>query len=259
MRLAALRLRPFAVLVAACLTAGCGQAVLYNDLMERDSNEMMAVLIRAGVSCEKVKGEENRWQITVAHADFAKAVDELKKYGLPRDRFVNIGEVFKKSGLVSSPTEERVRFMHAVSQELSDTISQIDGVVSARVHLVLPNANSFGEQTRASSASVFIRHRPNARLEGSIPDVNRLVMNAVEGLKYENVTTILTPAEDPPAAVAAPVDTVKVMSMQVGSNSLPQFWTLLGGMAALSVVSLGALALVLLRRKPAMTPTLVRP
>jgi type III secretion protein J len=49
-----------------------------------------------------------------------------------------MGKVFKREGFVSSPLEERARLVHAMSQEIANTINNIDGVVTARVHLVVP-------------------------------------------------------------------------------------------------------------------------
>ena len=46
--------------------------------------------------------------------------------------------------------------MHALAQDLSATISRIDGVVVARVHIVLPDNNPFAEKVKPSSAAVFI-------------------------------------------------------------------------------------------------------
>ena len=65
-----------------------------------------------------------------------------------------VGVVFKKTGMVSSPSEERIRFMDAIAQDLSQTISMIDGVVDARVHVVLPENDPFAKNTLPSSAAV---------------------------------------------------------------------------------------------------------
>jgi len=157
----------------ACV--GCNEVVLYADMPEKEANEMMALLLDAGVSAAKEKGTEGRWTVNVAQGEFAKAVGELRKHGYPRDRYEDIGNLFKKSGLVSSPTEERIRLMYGLSQELSDTISKIDGVITAKVHIALPTANPFGEVKQAASASVFIKHRPSANLTTLLPQITKLV------------------------------------------------------------------------------------
>src|SRR5262245_28542674 len=127
------------LLATALVTAGCSQQQLYSKLPEREANEMMAVLAKRGISCTKSAGEEGTWNLTVPGASFADAVETLASLGYPKDEYADMGKVFQKSGLVSSPSEERIRFIYALSQELSKTLSEIQGVLSARVHIVLPN------------------------------------------------------------------------------------------------------------------------
>ena len=106
-------MKRFALLSALLLCVGCNEVVLYADMPEKEANEMMALLLDAGISAAKEKGTEGRWTLNVAQGEFAKAVGELRKHGYPRDRYEDIGNLFKKSGLVSSPTEERIRLMIA--------------------------------------------------------------------------------------------------------------------------------------------------
>ena len=117
----------------------------------------------------------------------------LKKAGLPRERFADLGEVFKKEGMVSSPTEERARFLYARSQELSQTLSQIDGALSARVHVVLPEKKTPTSSGQPASASVFIQHADMIDFAPYVPKIKSLVSNAIEGLSYEKVTVALFP------------------------------------------------------------------
>ncbi len=176
------------VLAAVLLFAGCDkEATLHSGLPERQANLVMAALLDAGISCHKAPGEEGTWNVSVVESRFADAVNLLKKAGLPRSEHQGIGEVFKKTGMISSPSEERIRFMDALAQDIAKTISGIEGVVDARVHIVLPENDPFARHVMPSSAAVAIRSRWDADLTDVIPSVKGLVKNAIEGLQYEKI------------------------------------------------------------------------
>lgn len=180
------------LLVGALALAGCDKTVtLYSGLEEGQANAVAAALLGDGVGCEKVPGEEGTWNLMISQADFAHAANLCEERGLPRRKFMGVGEVFKKSGMVSSPSEERIRFMDATAQDLSRTISMIDGVVDARVHIVLPENDPFAKNALPSSASVAIRSRWDADLTDVVPHVKSMVKNAVEGLKYEKIAVTI--------------------------------------------------------------------
>lgn len=175
-------------LAAALLLAGCDKdATLHSGLEERQANLVMAALIDAGISCHKAPGEEGTWNVLCSEAKFAQAVNLLERQGLPRQPRQGIGEVFKKTGMISSPSEERIRFMDALAQDIARTISMIDGVVDARVHVVLPENDPFARNALPSSAAVAIRSRWDADITDLVPSVKALVKNAIEGLQYEKI------------------------------------------------------------------------
>ena len=89
------------------------------------------------------------------------------------------------------PSEERIRFMDALAQDLSRTITAIDGVVDARVHVVLPDNDPFSKKNLPSSAAVAIRARWDADLSNVIPSIKSLVKNAIEGLQYEKISVTI--------------------------------------------------------------------
>ena len=172
----------------ALLLAGCDrETTLHSGLAERQANLVMAALLDAGIGCHKSPGEEGTWNVSVVESRFAEAVNLLKKAGLPRNDHQGIGEVFKKTGMISSPSEERIRFMDALAQDIAKTISGIEGVVDARVHIVLPENDPFARHAMPSSAAVAIRSRWDADLTDVIPSVKGLVKNAIEGLQYEKI------------------------------------------------------------------------
>lgn len=174
------------------LLTGCDQqTTLYSRLEERQANTIMAALLDNGIGCEKVAGEEGTWSVLIADRNFAKAASLLEQKGLPRRTYHGVADVFKKSGMVSSPSEERIRFMEALAQDLSCTIAQIEGVIDARVHVVLPGNNPFAKNVQPSSAAVAIHHRHNVQMASQIPQIKSLVMNSIEGLAYDKITVTL--------------------------------------------------------------------
>ncbi|MBP5320704.1 MAG: type III secretion inner membrane ring lipoprotein SctJ [Kiritimatiellae bacterium] len=176
------------ILAASLLLAGCDkEATLHTGLEERQANLVMAALLDEGIGCHKVPGEEGTWTVMVTESKFAQAVNLLERQGLPRRSHQGIAEVFKKTGMISSPSEERIRFMDALAQDLSRTISQIDGVVDARVHVVLPENDPFARNALPSSAAVAIRSRWDCDITDHLPAIKGLVKNAIEGLSSEKI------------------------------------------------------------------------
>ena len=178
--------------LATLLLAGCEkQTTLFSGLVERQANIVMAALLDNGITCTKTPGDEGTWNVMIGEGSFAKAVNLCEQRGLPQRTFQGVGDVFKKSGMVSSPSEERIRFMDAVAQDLSRTISMIDGVADARVHVVLPENDPFARNTLPSSAAVAVRARWDADLTDAVPRIKALVKNAIEGLAYEKITVTI--------------------------------------------------------------------
>lgn len=219
------------------LVAACGRMDLYSNLTEREANEMLALLMRAGITASKQPSGDGMLSLAVDSNQFADAVELLNRHGYPQTAFSSMGDVFRKEGLISSPLEERVRFVYALSQELSTTISGIDGVLSARVHVVLPTDSMTNANARPSSAAVFIRHREGAQLETLTPEIKRLVEKSIEGLSYENVELVMIPV-NPGSIADSRAEFTQVASVYVHPGSVGEFWLIVGSLGGLALVSL---------------------
>jgi type III secretion protein J len=228
-------------LLSCCALSGCKED-LYSKLSERDANEMLGVLLEANIDAGKSSPDGKSWTLSVEKDALSRALNVLRSQGLPADRHSNLGDMFKKDGLISTPTEERVRFIHGVTQELAETLSNIDGVINARVHVVLPNNDPLASQVKPSSASVFIKHRADANVSALAPAVKNMVVRSVEGLTYENVNVTMVVAA-PPARyeAAAPM------------NGFTKMMLLIGGLISLLILILCSIYL-LSKYKPDLLP-----
>ncbi|WP_196786429.1 type III secretion system inner membrane ring lipoprotein SctJ [Burkholderia diffusa] len=234
-----------AVLCAAMFLAGC-KVTIHSQVSEGEANSALAVLLDAGIDAEKVAAEEKSFDVQVGDADVSRALDVLHAHGLPREHYADLGELFKKQGLVSTPAEERVRYIYGVSQELEHTISQIDGVVVARVHVVIPANDPLADQKMPSSASVFIKYRPSANPTALAPVVRSLVMRSIEGLDADHIGIAFVVADPSPAS--APIVFTHLLGVHVDTASQVRFACLL--VAPWLVVAL-LLALLMTRFKQA--------
>lgn len=207
--------------------AGCSGQELYRDIDEREANEMVAVLMRSGIESSKAPGEKGTFSVEVPQSEFARAVDVLRQNGLPRDQYESLGTVFKKEGFTSSSLAERARLVFGISQELSSTISQFDGVVEARVHLALPEADPLTGAANPPSASVFVKYREGFDLPAQTAAIKALVTNSVEGLDYDKVSIAMTEAKTPPVALTP-----------TGSGWLGTILALLGAAIGIGLVGL---------------------
>ena len=180
-----------AFLAVMLLALAACKVELHSGLSETESNDMVALLLSHDIDAEKGAATKEGVPLMVEQADLATAIEILRENGYPRESFNDLGKVFKEQGLISSPLEERVRFIYGLSQSISETLSQIDGVITARVHVIVPEQHPLDDKPEGSSASVFLKTRPGISLEDKIPEIKQLVKNSVEGLAYDDVVVAL--------------------------------------------------------------------
>ncbi len=181
--------RIVAPLLFLFLLTGCKEQ-LYTKLSERDANEIAAVLMQQGIDVDRESGKDGLITLSVSKDEFTRSVWLLENQGLPRQNFSSMADIFKGEGLIPSPMEERARFLFALGEGLSKTISEIDGVINARVHVVLPKNDPLAQEAQPSSASVFIRHYQDQPLDNRIPQIKMLVANSIDSLTYDNVSVV---------------------------------------------------------------------
>jgi type III secretion protein J len=237
-----------AALICAAAVASC-KSDLYTDLDQQQANLIVATLREHGIPADRSPGKSGRMNVSVDESRFAEAVQVTNDNGLPKQEFSNLGQVFKKEGLISSPVEERAQMIFALSQELSKTVSEIDGVLSARVHLVLPENDPLRQQLVPSSASVFVRHRASAPMNDLIPQIKMLVANGVAGLSYEKVSVVLVPVPERTPVVRNEREAGSGPSASGrGMGVIVADWPLYGVAAAAAMLFVALIAVLLYRR-----------
>lgn len=185
--------RVLAVLLLAAGLSGClgDSQVLFSNLDETQANEVSAALLRMGIDVDKRQVDRGTdWIVKVEKKDLPSAMAILEASGLPRSAHRSMGEVFKKEGFVASPTEDKARYVYALSEELSDTLQRIDGVINARVHVALPDRDLIGGKPDSASASVVLLIAPGAHVQERETDIKAIVKDAVEGLDNPDRVTV---------------------------------------------------------------------
>lgn len=218
------------VVVVSLLVACSGAVNLVSGLTEAEANEVLGLLLGADIAATKTTSKGGVG-IQVEAGSVSSAIEILHRNGLPRERRSKLGDVFKKENLISSPLEERARYLYALSQELEQTLSSIDGVVTARVHVVLPERTGPLEAPTSSSASVFLKFQKGYGVESVVVPVRALVANGIPGLSQDRVAVVLVPAAGPEVA-GQNASLSKVLFMRVDRESVTPLWILLGLLGA---------------------------
>jgi len=192
--------------------SGCsGSVELYSGLSESDANDIVATLAAQNIEAGKSPAKQG-FVVSVPQGEFGSAIGLLRANGLPRSAYAGMGDVFKKDGMISTPTEEHARYIYALSQELERTLTGIDGIVMARVHPVLPERLAPGEPLQVAACAVLIKYRPGWD-SGLYEDrVRRLVVSSIPGLANapaNNISIVFVPADPAPAALPASASAIQ--------------------------------------------------
>ena len=229
------------LLILLLLLSGC-KTEIYQGLSENQANTMLSVLLRHGIPAEKIAAKAG-YSIAVQENRIIQALEVLKENSLPREDFQNLGKVFSAEGMISSATEEQARLAFAISQELSDTFSRIDGVLTARVHVVLSQTDLSTGNVTPPSAAVFLRHTPESQATRLIPHIRELTANAVPGLLQDKVSVMLVPVRE---TVSVPMPLQENVKQD---DSRLYVFAVVGILLALAVGGFGTAAFIHLRKR----------
>ncbi|AGE24168.1 type III secretion apparatus lipoprotein RscJ [Pseudomonas poae RE*1-1-14] len=120
------RLSTLLLILLALTLSGCGESVeLHRNISEQEANEIIAELADKQIRAQKIQGKDGV-AVRVKASDINRAVRTLDAVGLPKVTRSTLGEIFRKEGVISTPLEERARYIYALSQELEATLSNID-------------------------------------------------------------------------------------------------------------------------------------
>lgn len=241
-----------APLLALFLVTGCS-IELQHGLTEEDANEIYVLLSKNGINATKVatgEGKDMMFTIVVSKSDAAQSAELLRGNSLPRPMEMGFNH-FAKGSMVPTAAEERAMMLKSVAGEVSNALTKVDGVLEARVIVNIPENNDLTqpENKPATTASVMIRYRPT--LEGKPPlsekDVQQFVASAVQELKPEKVTVLLTPALAPVAETNPENRLQDVFGLRMTAASASEFRVVVALVSVFVLGIIGLAAWVLMR------------
>ncbi len=168
--------------------SGPQMKMLYKDLATEDSSAVAAKLEELKIPYEV---STDGTSITVPDKQVGKARMLLAQDGLPNGGSLGYELFDKQSGFGTTSFVQNITQVRALEGELAKTISALEPVKSARVHLVLPQRALFSRETHAASASVFIRLKGGKQLDAAqLQGIQSMVAAGVPDLKAKTVSII---------------------------------------------------------------------
>lgn len=157
--------------------------VLFYNLDSSESASILEILEQKGISY-KVVGDN----IYVPE----DKVDELR-ISIYSDEYSSSKgyELFDESTFGLTDTEASVMYQRALETELARTISSIDGIKRARVHLVLPEDSVFVSETQEATASITLKLQAGYSMDQEqVKAIISMVSGSVGNLPKQNVQVI---------------------------------------------------------------------
>jgi flagellar M-ring protein FliF len=166
---------------------GQNYTVLYGQLSDRESGQVMDALTAAGIEFKL----NPSGAVSVPETKVQEARIRLASQGLPQSDSMGIEMIQKDSALGNSTLMESARYQSVLETELARTIVKVQGVQSARVHLALPKPSVFLSDARKATASVMLQLYPGRHLDpGQVAAIVHLVASSVPELSANDVTLV---------------------------------------------------------------------
>lgn len=163
-------------------------ALLYTELDQQDSSAIV----------QKLEGMKVPYQVDSSGTIIRVPSDQVGKLrmqmaadGLPKGGSIGYEIFDQKDGFGTTSFVQNINHLRALEGELARTISSLNPIQTARVHLVLPQRELFSHGTQAATASIFIKTRRGAQLtREQISSIQHLIAAAVPQLQPNQVSIV---------------------------------------------------------------------
>lgn len=163
--------------------------ILFANLSQEDAAEVVAKLKAKKIPYNL---KDSGKTIEVPAKDVYETRIELAKEGIPKGGGVGF-ELFDKTSFGITEFAQNVNYQRALQGELSRTISTLEEVEEARVHLTLPKDKLFITEDGEAKAAVVLKLKRGETLNrDKVKAIASLVVGAVKGLKIQNVQIVDT-------------------------------------------------------------------
>ncbi|MTI63770.1 flagellar basal-body MS-ring/collar protein FliF [Methylophaga sp.] len=162
--------------------------VLFSDMAPQESTEVVDVLLQMGVD---YKLDPATGALMVPAGEVQNLRMRLAAEGLPRSTSQGMEMLNQDQGFGTSQFIERARYQRALEEELSRSISELNNVRSARVHLAIPKQSVFVRDRKDPTASVVVNLYAGRTLEkGHINAITHMVASSVPNMTNADVTVV---------------------------------------------------------------------
>ncbi|MDB2323971.1 flagellar basal-body MS-ring/collar protein FliF [Alphaproteobacteria bacterium] len=160
---------------------------LYAGMPEAEKARVVEALMNTGM---QVQLDPTTGEILVPTSDYHTARMQLAAQGLPAsvpEGYDSISDI----PMGSSRTVENVRLKQSQEIELARSISEIQGLVAARVHLAIPEKSVFARASVSASASIFVQMEDGRALSRQqVSAIVHLVSSSVPSMPKSEVTVV---------------------------------------------------------------------
>lgn len=161
---------------------------LYGRMDNLDASNVIDVLEQNRI---KFKVDTNSGAILVAADDVHMARLKLAEFGLPSSPVQGFEIMDKEQPLGTSQFVENTRYQRSIEGELARTITSINSIRSARVHLAIPKKTVFVRDTANPTASVFVEVFSGRAVDpAQVKAIMNLVASSVPGMNTADVTLV---------------------------------------------------------------------
>jgi flagellar M-ring protein FliF len=176
-------------LVIYSVFTGSSHRPLYENLSEEDRSAVYAALQEAGIDA---RIQQSSGMITVSDEDYHRAKMMLASQGLPQGATTGGFEMIRgEQSLGTSQFMEQMRYRLAIEEELAASISTINSIKKARVHLAIPKQSVFIRDREKPKASVVVwPHGGRVVSDSQVQAIVNMVASSVPFMDAESVSVV---------------------------------------------------------------------